>query len=46
LTKGGGLGIRSVIEAQLRQDGPVRPEPPAPAAPPQKLQKLQKPLKP
>ncbi len=46
LTKGGGLGIRSVIEAQLRQDGPVRPEPPAPAAPPQKLQKVQKPLKP
>jgi flagellar protein FlgJ len=43
LTKGGGLGIRSVIEAQLRQDGPVRPEPPAPAAPPQKLQM---PLKP
>jgi Rod binding domain-containing protein len=43
LTKAGGLGIRSVIEAQLRQDGPVRPEPPAPAAPPQKLQK---PLKP
>jgi flagellar protein FlgJ len=39
LTKGGGLGIRSVIEAQLRQDGPARPEPPAPAAAPQKPQK-------
>jgi flagellar protein FlgJ len=43
LTKGGGLGIRSVIEAQLRQDSPPRPELPAPAA---ALQKPQKPLKP
>jgi len=43
LTKAGGLGIRSVIEAQLRQDGPVRPELTAPAAVPQNAHKPQKP---
>jgi Rod binding domain-containing protein len=45
MTKGGGLGIRSVIEAQLRQDPVRRPEAhttPTPTMP----QVIQKPLKP
>jgi flagellar protein FlgJ len=41
MTKGGGLGIRSVIEAQLRQDPVKSPEPQAHVAP----QVIQKSLK-
>lgn len=42
MTKGGGLGIRSVIEAQLRQDPVKRPEPQAPPTS-QAIQKIFKP---